>query len=172
MNKKIGIGTAVSFFVLGIIATFYLHGASVGSPRHYAFHIQTEDFSIRNIGWFAHGGSVYVDGSYYLQNDKPDSAFDGILLVTQIDDEPMMSFAQSGDPFKLPDAANGRYYFGDRGTVRKPGIAPGDQVHILIRYKIDGVSKTYQETVPVSRLKARPSTIPEVIRVRREEPNA
>ncbi|WP_172199461.1 hypothetical protein [Saccharibacillus qingshengii] len=169
MNKKIGIGAAVSLFMLGFIAIFYIHGASTGSPRHYAFHIETEDFAIRNIGWFTYGDSVYVDGSYYLESEKPDSTFDGISLVTRIDDEPLLSFAQADDPFQLPDAANGRYHMGDRGSIHKPGIAPGDNVHIWIQYNIDGMSKTYQQTVPVSQLQARPSTTAEVILVSSEE---
>jgi len=172
MNKKIGIFAAAGIFISGVAAAFYLFGASSGSPQHYAFDIQTEDLSVRNIGWFAYGDSVYVDGAYYLQSEKPDASFEGVTLTTHIDDEPLLSFAQSDDPFKLPDAANGRYHLGSRGILHKPGIAPGDYLYIMMRYDIDGVSKTYRQAVPVHQLKARPSTMAEVIMMGREEPDS
>lgn len=163
LKKKIGLWTASILFVLSLSFIVYHQISKDHLPDYYAYDIKTDDFSIKNIGLVAYQHSTYVDGSYYLQRHNPDKNFEGISLVTKVHGDGLFSFAQADDPFKLPNARNGNYYFAASGALHDIKIRPSDKMQITVNYTVDGIKKTYDRTVFLRDLISRPSLPAEVI---------
>lgn len=127
--------------IASVVFSIYSQNQLRQVPNEYSFDIATEDFYVKDIHFVSYHNVLYVSGNYYLEKIGGNKEFDGVSFVCTLDGTSIMSFAQSDNPFELPDSTGGRIYFSNSSLLDNMRVRKDDIVKVEINYKVNGKFK-------------------------------